>query len=597
MTLDRTLTRLVTGMVATVIAFGPALALITVGIGLSGRHAGPVGARLGLALVWLTLAVAARPAADEVVSRIGRTRTTVTLATIGATAAAFAALPSRLLSDSVPLAGRLTWLLGMEDNARFVGVARELIEAPAGGRLAETFGTGFVAHAVLMLDALGPARVSADPRIAAIDAITVSVVLAIVLIGGTVATGIWSASLVGGPSQSGPLAVGITAVGGAFATAAAIGLAVVVPVQLGFLSFVWGIVWLALAVVAGQLAYRSAAPHTAVALLVLSCVAATVLAIRSWPFLIAGLAPLLLVVASRLRATRASSSVPRSAMRTAGIAVTGVVVLGLTARVLWSSPIGSILTSVGLDALTVVGVVITTDARIVQSAVILTALGVLIPAIEATRDRSSTRIVRIRSVLVSGSAAVAAVGVSLVALAVLATSLGLDGIGYGGAKLLHAFAALTMLLVLPELVTRTADAPRLVALPAGAVVIAALVSQGLHGSWEDLERFTHPLEAPHAVAMAAAIEASTPDIPIRCLPPTDVNATSPAKWAAYFCINWSEDAFNRDRQDGYRMDMLSLQDERFDDLVARILRDAFADYVLAERITAGPGWANWDGRS
>lgn len=597
MTLDTTLTRILTGVVAAMISFGPALALATVGVGLIGRHAGPIGSRLGIALVWLALALVVRPAAGGVIARGGRARTTATLATVGATTTAFAMLPSRLLSDSVPLAGRLTWLLGMEDNARFVGVARELIEAPTGGRLAESFGTGFVAQAILMLDVLPSARVSVDPRIAAIDAISISVVLAIALIGATVATGIWTTSLVSGPSRRGPLAVGITAVGAAVATAAAIGLAVVIPVQLGFLSFIWGIVWLALAVVVGQMTHRSAAPHAAVALLVVSCAAATVLAIRSWPFLLAGLAPLLLVMASRLRTARASSAVPRSAIRTAGIAVTGAVVLAITARILWRSPLGSVLSSVGLGALTVGGVVITTDARIVRSAVILTALGVLVTAIDAIRDRSVSRSARIRAALVSGSAATAAVGLSLIVLAVLAASVGVDGIGYGGAKLLHAFAALAMLLALPELVTRVADAPRSVALPAGVVVMAALLVGGLHGSWEDLERFTRPQEAPHAVVMAAAIEGSTPDTPIRCLPATVVNATSSARWAAYFCINWSEDAFNRDRQDGYRIEVLELKDETFDDLVARILRDSFADYVLAERITAGPGWAHWDGRS
>jgi hypothetical protein len=598
MTLDRAPTRLVTGTVAAVIALGPALALVTVGVGLTGRHVGPFGARLGLALVWLAMAVlVARPAAGEVIGRSGRARTVVTLAAVGATTAAFAVLPSRLLSDSVPLAGRLTWLLGMEDNARFVGVARELIEAPAGGRLAETFGTGFVAQAILVLDVLGPARVSADPRVAAIDAITFSVILAIVLVGATVATSVWAASLVGVPSRSGPVALGITAVGGAVATSAAIGLAVVVPVQLGFLSFVWGIVWLALAVSIGQVAHRSSSRRGPVALLALAGVAATLLAIRSWPFLLAGLAPLLLVLASRLRTSRAASAGPRSVLRSVGFAVIGVAVLAVAARILWRSPIGSVLSSVGLDALTVGGTVITTDGRIVRGAVVLTALGVLIAVIDAARDRSVARIVRIRAVLVTGSAAVAAVGLSLAVLVVLSASLGVDGIGYGGAKLLHAFTALAMLLALPELVARAANAPRLVALPAGAVLVATLISGGPQGSWEDLERFARPLEAPHAVALATAIQRSTPDTPIRCLPATDVNATSAARWAAYFCINWSEDAFNRDRQDGYRMDVLQLEDARFDDLVARILRDSFADYVLAERITAGPGWAHWDGRS
>jgi hypothetical protein len=598
MTLDKRLTQIVTGAVAAVIAFGPSLALVTVGVGLVARYVGSFGARLGLALVWLTVAIViARPVAGEVVARIGRARTTITLAAIGATSASFAILPSRLLSDSVPLAGRLTWLLGMEDNARFVGVARELIEAPAGGKLAETFGTGFVAQAILVLDVLGPARVSADPRVAAVDAITLSVVLAIVLVGATVATSVWAASLVGVPSRSGPVALGVTAVGGAVAASTAIGLAVVVPVQLGFLSFIWGIVWLALAVSIGQLVHRAAPSREPAAVLALACVAATLLAIRSWPFLLAGMAPLLIVIASRLRTSRAASARRPSMLRSIVIAVIGVAVLAVVARVLWRSPIGSVLSSVGLEALTVGGTVITIDVAVVRIAVVLTALGVLIAIIDTTRDRSVARVVRTRAVLISGSSAVAAVGLSLAALVALSAALGVDGIGYGGAKLLHALTALAMLLALPELVVRAADASRMVALPAGAVLLAALISGGPQDSWEDLERFVRPLEAPHAVAMATAIESSTPDTPIRCLPATDVNATMAARWAAYFCINWSEDAFNRDRQDGYRMDVLTLEDVTFEDLVAKIFRDSFADYVLAERITAGPGWAHWDGRS
>ncbi len=93
--------------------------------------------------------------------------------------------------------------------------------------------------------------------------------------------------------------------------------------------------------------------------------------------------------------------------------------------------------------------------------------------------------------------------------------------------------------------------------------------------------------------MVQAIEQTSPDLPLRCLPRPGTNATPGARWAAYFCVRWVEDAFNQDRFHGHGFDFLDVEGPDFGPVLA-LARES-GRYDFARIVPLERGWFGWDG--
>lgn len=585
---SRTRWRVSTLIVAVTISSAPVLALVTAGMLLADRHLSPWQARVALLVVGITFTTTVGShVAREITERLGTLRPLAGAVGVALATAAFAVHPSRLLQDGNSTAERLTWLLQLEDNARFVGVAREMVSgSPSGGPLAEMFGTGFVAPALLLLGATAPDRLAGDPRTAAIDVVNLSAVLAILMTGLLVLLGLWSAGSDRAPRPKG-LRAPLDAVAGAALAAAAITVTVVIPMQVGFLSFVWGVVWLGLAALIGGTFLNAARTSRPMATLVSAAwCASAILMIGSWPFLIAGLVPMALgILPAPNRLTRLMRRRPVVS------ALSVVVMVALTAMVIWSSPIRTVLTAYGIDALTVAGSLIITPPAM-RTIAILATLGVmLVPLFPSTVSPS------LRHVLRSPGMASVSVGLSVLALWLAAAVLTGGQLGYAGPKLLHGFTAIAFVVALPAVAGAALDvrSPALVGI--GVVTTTIIASGVIEERVDDWADFARADEQPHSRAMQVALMGTSPDVPIRCLPAPGRSVTDGARWATYFCVNWAEDAFNEGRFHGYRSAILNVQDDTFEPLVERILEERVTEYSFAYRLVAGAGWAGWNGQS
>ncbi len=585
---SRTGWRVSTLMVAVTISSAPVLALVTAGMLLADRHLSPWQTRAALLVVGVTFtATVGSHVAREITGRLGALRPLAGAVGVASATAVFAVHPFRLLQDGNSTAERLTWLLQLEDNARFVGVAREMVSgSPSGASLAEMFGTGFVAPALLLLRAAAPDRLAGDPRTAAIDVVNLSAALAILMTGVLVLLGLWSAGS-DRPPRPKRLRVPLDAVVGAALAAAAITVTVVIPMQVGFLSFVWGVVWLGLAALIGGTFLNAARTSRPMATLVSAALlASAILMIGSWPFLIAGLVPLtlgFLPAPNRL--------IRRMRRRPVVSTLSVVVTVALAAMVIWSSPIRTVLTAYGIDALTVGGSLITTPPAI-RTIAILATLGVMLMPLFPPPLSSS-----LRHVLRSPGMASVAVGLSMLALWLAAAVLTGGQLGYAGPKLLHGFTAVAFVVALPAVAGAALD----VRSPATAGVAAATTTILAFGvideRLDDWADFARADEQPHSRAMQVALQGTDPDVPIRCLPAPGRPVTDGARWATYFCVNWAEDAFNDGRFHGYRSAILDVRDDTFEPLVERILEERATEYTFAYRLVAGAGWAGWNGQS
>ena len=565
------------------ISLAPSVAMATALLRILDRHPGRIGGALMLGASLAVATIALWSVGQRIIRSVGPIRVLAVAAAGLTTAWSFVRHVAALLTSG-SLAERLMWLLDMEDNARFVGVAREMIAgAPSGGRLASEFGTGFMSSAVL---ASGTWRgvPSGDPRAAAVDVMNLSVALAIVMVALVVITVSLTAMETPRSHRESLRAIASIPMVAA-AVAASLWVAVAVPMRSGFLSFIWGVVWVSLAASLIPLVRHVSGWRRALLLVALASTVA--LLIDSWPFLLAGLAPLLAFARWR----RSDRPVERTWTTKAIRAAVGSVGLVVGAVLLWNSPVRSVFGSVGLAVLEVEGTSITTDPwmRFLAAAAVL--LGLLAAFLTSTQSGRE----RIRDIATTPEASAAALGASVLGLFVLALVLNDGDWGYAGRKLLHGAVTVALIVALPALLSRVVASRIPVAAGAGAAGLIVLLNTPVVGFSQAWGEQVDVHLQPHALVVADAIRVTSPELPIRCLPPERTPATSGARWAAYFCVNWVEDAFNEDRFDGFRMDMLLHDDEDFDELIDRMLTERSSEYLFSHRIIAGPGWAHWDG--
>jgi len=539
---------------------------------------------LVLTTVWLGHPLATRLHVTAGLRRI----TAIGAGVVGATAHA-ALGPARLLrSPSGPME-QLAWILGEEDNAQIVGVAREIITVgPGGAGLSTQYGTGFMVLPTLLQRTVGLQPDVSDPRLLAVEAFTLSVVLAILTLGlAMFLLATLTARATMAPTPVGLLVSGVASLG---ATTAAFAVAVFLPMRTGFLTLVWSIAWVSLMVVLSAAGTHrlGVAPRVLIGIQLLVL---TLLVLRSWPFMIAAALPPL---ALALRGVPIRDAL--NLLRRRWHVVLTLTVLGIIATVpyLRDSAVGEVL-SYGRAALTVGGSGIFAD----RAAIALTAAAVLLASLMIERlDREERR-----TALPGGPMALLVVGVpgavwlSWVALRLTAAALTGGELNYAGWKLFYAAVAIAAVTGLPALAGATSASSRGSAL-LGPVVIGGmlLASPTAQTAIEWWER-TAPRTPPHAIAAIDAVRASSVDLPIRCTPQPGTAATESARWAAYYCVRWMEDAFNEDRFHGHRFTFLGTEEPTFEEAVRRAREQDPSRYSFAYPMTVGPGWFGWDGVS
>lgn len=481
-----------------------------------------------------------------------------------------------LLRPSTPFAVRLAWFLGEEDHAHFMGIAREVLTlGPRAGNLAEEVGTGFVSPVIVGMRALR--LIEGDPRLTAITVMTASVALLIVMLGaGLLLLQFSAARPVERPT---PARLAVLTV--ASWTAASIGLSVAValPMQTGFLSFMWGVGWLTVGAALGPLLLSAATTPQRVGLL-LHIAASLLMLVRSWSFLIGGLVPLLMVVLilawPRLRSAVRSRWYVGATLALAS----GGVLLVLFQRSLFLHVL-----EMGREALLVQASHIYYDQLLFRVLIVCFAAGVVISLVH--RDRAT-----MRTLLALGPAA--GVGMSWIGLWGVAHLLADGEIRYAGIKLAYGGVAVASLLTLSALVGLVTREHIVLQGALVGVLLLALTSSSTVGVAANWTGRIAMHEQPHAVSVISAIEQSSPDLPLRCLPRPGVSVSPGSQWAMYFCVRWIEDAFNADRFDGYRFDFLGAEGPDFTTEIAQAR--ASGRYDFARIVPLERGWFGWDGR-
>ena len=503
-----------------------------------------------------------------------------------------AAALGRLLLPGRTAADRLVWAIWEEDNAQIVGIAREVLtDGPRGAALADQFGTAFVTLPLLLTGMLGgPIDGETDPRLQAITVFTVSTIVVIAL------AGLAMALIAGLPQHvharagdRGPGAL-VTMLGaGATAVAALVGfsLLVVLPMRTGFLTFVWGLT-LVLVGAALVVVTPSDATRPSRLILLLHLVGVLVLLLSSWSFIAPALAPLLLVPLVWVRWADVRASIRRHQGRWSAGLLAALALLAVVG--FWFSrwgPAAEVL-SYGLDILVVDASGISADrpSRLAATFAILAA-GLL--ATFATRPGARMQLgVGILGPVLGGGA--------LYLLLRGAAALFTDGeLNYSGIKLLYGVVTIAAVLGLLSVVsasTRWRIPGTAVALVAVLVTHQVSTTASLHTEWWDR---TDLGAHAHVDATIDAIERTSPDLPIRCLPSPGTVATPTARWAAYMCARWMEDAFNEGRFGGHRSELLRNDEPTFERTVERILAESQSEYLFAHRFTMGPGWFGWTG--
>ena len=481
---------------------------------------------------------------------------------------------------------QLAWMLGEEDNAHVVGVAREILEGgPSGAELAAQYGTSFATPGIALVELglVGPA--AADPRIGAIAATTAATALLPLLLGTAVVTAALAVGAGLGAARPGGARPGrggraLSALVGGLTLGAVLQLLTVgLQMQLGFATLAWAITWVVVGWAAVLGLTAEGLPRTTRAVLVLQLLLAAVLVEGSWPF-VAGAAvlPAMTLVAGPAR------DLLRGGWRRTTGTVSGALVAAAAAGALLvgSGAVRTVL-SFGRTAFTAGVEVGSSIIEVGSGPVVAGAIGAAMAIGAVARHR--TLAVRV------GAATLGAAGTVLaVRLAALAVA---DGItGYGGSKLLLSTVVLAV--AAAAVIAAAGRAPRLG--PPAAAAIAVLILLDPLGrtalGWWDR---TSPAEPPHAVATVTAIEASSPGLPIRCRPAPGTPATAASRLAAYFCIVWMEDAFNIGPESGNRFEFFQTEAPTFDDAVRAA--EAEGLYGFAFPLRLGPGWFGWDGAS
>jgi hypothetical protein len=532
-----------------------------------------------LGLLWLAGAASiGRLVARHVTERVGWRRASALALGTGAATAWIVTPLLRVVRPGTTVAERVAWMLQEEDNAHVVGIARELLTlGPRAGDLAGEIGTGFVSTAVLGMRVLR--LIEGDPRVTAITVFTVSTALAVLVLG----AGMLLLQLSATRSRSAPglLELGMLPLLSAAAAGVALALAVVLPMQTGFLTFVWAMAWLTVGVGAAPLLTATAGPGERLGLL-LHLGASAVMLVSSWTFLAAGFLPVLLalVLAAPLR------QLARSARRRWYVLVGALVILGAAIVPYFERSLIAQVIGLGRGALTTVASEIYYDRTVLW--VVLVAL---VSGTGLVLRRHSTAAPAQHALLTFGPPI--AVGVSWVGLWILAQFLTGGELNYAGMKLAYGFVAVAALLGLSGLVGVVTGRGTLLRVGVAALLLTAIVGSDVvrfAPSWYDRVK---PMELPHAVAVADALAQSNSDLPIRCLPAPGTAVTDRSRWAAYFCVRWMEDAFNADRFHGHRFTFLEAQDPSFEESV--LLARASGRYDFAVNMTLGPGWFGWNG--
>lgn len=501
---------------------------------------------------------------------------------------------ARLLFPSTSTVQRLAWILGEEDNAHVVGVARELLaDGPRGAGLADQFGTAFMSLPLLLAEFVGglPAAES-DVRLQAISAFTVSTLVVILLAGLAMAT------LAALPHHvhragSGPVpGLGhtiVASIGTGAATAVGMSLLVVLPMRTGFLTFVWGITLVLIGASTAAAVPPNANTVTRIVLLgVLFSLA--VLLLSSWPFILPALAGLFLIPLSWVR----WSGVIASVRRHPGLSVIGAlatlaasgVTIGLFSR--WG-PTAEVL-SYGTNILLAQASGIAADDLMRHTAFASWVVAAVL--LVAFRHSTSTWSL-VLSVTGPVLGALALYGVLRLAAMILTGG----ELNYAGVKLLYGvvvLASILGLLAVLSQVSRFSLLPSVAATFLALSILSLSPTAALITDWWERTDLGAP---PHAVAAISMIGQTSPNLPIRCLPAPGTRITDGSRWAAYWCARWMEDAFNEGRFQGFRDELLRAEGETFAPLVEDIVESSPTEYLFSARMTLGPGWFGWDGKS
>jgi hypothetical protein len=357
------------------------------------------------------------------------------------------------------------------------------------------------------------------------------------------------------------------------------------PLQAGFLTFLWG---LSLVLVAS--ASVAVLPHDASvgakAAVIIILAATGVLLLGSWPFIATAVAPLALlpflwIDRARLRTWREEH---RTLARGGAVAL----LVGVVA-VLWalaSLPQVSKVIELGRDVLTITGSSIHADRWSVRIAAVVTVAAVIL--VSRTFTHRNTVLLALLGPIMGAGLLMAGIRI--------ATDRYADGLmAYAGLKLLFGLITLALILGGSLLVSGSARAGRTASIVALAVVLLPHALSGTAttyvGWWDRTER----PGSHHAIAVIEAIDATTPDVPIRCLPSPGTRIDGVTPWAAYFCVRWVEQGFNEGRFNGNAGRLLNAQGETFEEIVDGILEDDPSEYLFAYRMTMGRGWFGWTG--
>lgn len=584
----RTALRLIVGLAPAIVLVGAVHDLLAI------RPPAAVSGA-ALAIAWaVTSRTLGAAAARAVPGRSELRDVTLRMTAIGGVTAFVAGAMVRLVAPGVSSVERLAWTLGEEDNAHVMGVARELLaDGPRGAGLADQFGTSFMSLPLMLAEILGGLPEAAiDPRLGAISAFTVSTLIVILLAGLSMASLAALPHHVHRSAPTPPPSASVSvigAVGVALAATLGMSLLIVLPMRTGFLTFVWGITL----VLVGSATAASVPPDAdrrirTVLLAVLT--ALTVLLLSSWPFILPALGGILLVPFTWIRWGRLSISTRRHPRRWATGVVAAVLAMSVVATMFsqWG-PAAEVL-SYGREILLVSASGIAADDLLRRGAFVATvvALGLLLSS--RGRSASAGLIVAVIGPVVG---ALALYGALRVAAAILT-----DGeLNYSGIKLLYGTVVLAAVLGLLSLLSQLGRAGTVSNIGAASVVGLLLVLSPTARLITDWWPRTEPNAPPHAVAAIDMIEQTTPNLPIRCLPAPGTRITDGSRLAAYWCARWMEDAFNEGRFQGHRDELLLAEGETFGPIVEDILANSPSEYLFSARMTLGPGWFAWDGRS
>lgn len=549
---------------------------------------------LGIGLLWT---VTARTFGSTVAGRVGtrpgaRRDAWMLIAGVGGMTAVMAGAMLRHLLPSASAATRMTWILGEEDNAHVVGVAREVLAAgPRGEQLAEQYGTAFMNIPVMVLRLLGgPLASDGDVRLQAVTAFTVSTLFIVLL------AGLALQLLVALPPHVHPSVrtarpsatnAGTGAVAAAAATAVVMALLVVLPMRTGFLTFVWGLTLVLLA--AGVVAVLPAdATITARSVVVVHLLGTVLLLLSSWPFILPALAPLLLLPLLWVRwdaVRRVIRARPARSVAVAGVAL-AVIVAGGLSFVRWG-PMAEVL-SYGLALFTIGGSAIAANGT---AAPIATAslLGATLLALGLTRGGARS------TLLLAVVGPVVGAGALLLGLELAADLLTGGELNYAGTKLRYGIVTLALALGLTTLVAQAGRLGSIASAATLALVATLHMTSPTAALWTDWWARTDLGEGPHAIATVDAIRRTSDDLPMRCLPSPSTRVTPGSRQAIYFCARWLEDAFNPGRFQGYRDELRDTGEETFGPIIEQVTAQSPNEYLFAYPFRLGPGWFGWAG--